>query len=155
MLGKHQKYVRAKLQDPNADIPGAVVPDQPDDMDPEDDDTDEDPAKKHPVFFVFHGGSGSADSEFLTGIKHGVVKVNIDTDTQWAYLQPVRDYVKKNLNRLETQVGVQGSDDPADKKKSNKSIYDPRVWIREAEKGMKARVQVALDVFNASGKWDW
>ncbi|KAK7755509.1 Fructose-bisphosphate aldolase 1 [Diatrype stigma] len=155
LLGKHQKYVKAKLQDPNGDIPGAIVPNQPDDMDPEDVNTDEDPKVSHPVFLVFHGGSGSDPKEFKEGIKHGVVKVNIDTDTQWAYLQPVRDYVKANLNRLETQVGIQGSDDPDDKKKSNKKFYDPREWIRHAEKGMKARVQLALDEFNATGQWDW
>lgn len=77
-----------------------------------------------PTFFVFHGGSGSAASEFQEAISHGVVKVNLDTDLQWAYLCGVRDYVTKNIEYLNTQVGnPEGADKP------NKKKYDPRVWV--------------------------
>lgn len=77
-----------------------------------------------PTFFVFHGGSGSAASEFQEAISHGVVKVNLDTDLQWAYLCGVRDYVTKNIEYLNSQVGnPEGADKP------NKKKYDPRVWV--------------------------
>lgn len=150
LLGKHQKYVKAKLQNPTAeDIPGAVVPDKPDDMDPTDDSSDEDPEKKNPIFLVFHGGSGSAKEEFQTGIKHGVVKVNIDTDTQFSYTKPVRDWMVTNEERLELPVGTKKNP----KGEPNKKLFDPRAWLREGEKGMKARVEQALKDFNADGKW--
>jgi fructose-bisphosphate aldolase, class II len=95
---------------------------------------------------VFHGGSGSAVSEFRDAIGHGVVKVNIDTDLQWAYLSGVRDYVTKNIDYLKSQVG-----NPEGEDKPNKKKYDPRVWVREGEKTMKAKVQQALTDFNTAG----
>ena len=73
---------------------------------------------------MFHGGSGSSAAEFQEAISHGVVKVNLDTDMQWAYLNGVRDYVTKNIKYLNTQVG---NPDGADK--PNKKHYDPRVWV--------------------------
>lgn len=151
LLGKHQKYVKAKIENPTGDIPGATVPYQPDDMDPEDTNTDADP-KNHPVFLVFHGGSGSDPKEFKEGIKHGVVKVNIDTDTQWAYFEPVRNWIEKHGDRLHAKTGKKSDPSNSD---ANKDFYDPRKWLREAEVGMKARIQEALDDFNATGKWDW
>jgi fructose-bisphosphate aldolase, class II len=58
-----------------------------------------------PVFFVFHGGSGSSVEDFRTAISNGVIKVNLDTDLQWAYLSGHRDYITKNIEYLKTQVG--------------------------------------------------
>ncbi|KEZ40723.1 hypothetical protein SAPIO_CDS8665 [Scedosporium apiospermum] len=118
LLGKHQAYLKQQLK------------------------TEDD----KPTFFVFHGGSGSAVSEFQTAISNGVVKVNIDTDTQWAYLCGVRDFVTKNIDYLKTQIG-----NPEGEDKPNKKKYDPRVWIREGEKTMTARVKQALVDFYAAG----
>jgi len=73
------------------------------------------------------------------------VKVNLDTDLQWAYLSGHRDYITKNIEYLKTQVG--NPDGPG---KPNKKYYDPRVWVREGEKTMKARVMQALQDFNAT-----
>lgn len=100
-----------------------------------------------PVFLVFHGGSGSSKDEYKKGIEYGVVKVNIDTDTQYAYLEGVRDYILKNEKYLGSMVG---NPDGADK--PNKKYFDPRVWIRDGEKTMINRVSIALDDFNCSGQ---
>lgn len=150
LLGKHQKYVKGKLEKGHeADVPGAVIPDE-EDLQPEKDDPNEDPEKKNPVFFVFHGGSGSAKEEFLTAIGHGVVKVNLDTDMQFAYCDAIRDYMVYNLQRLEKPVGTKK--DPNGP--PNKSLFDPRKWLREAEVSMRKRVEVALEDFNTAGKWE-
>ncbi|CAI7608322.1 unnamed protein product [Penicillium pancosmium] len=103
--------------------------------------------KDKPVFFVFHGGSGSSKAEFKEAISYGVVKVNVDTDMQWAYLAGVRDYVLNKKDYLLTQVG---NPDGADK--PNKKYFDPRVWVREGEKTMSKRTQEALEDFNTSGQ---
>lgn len=100
-----------------------------------------------PVFLVFHGGSGSTKEEFSTAIGYGVVKVNIDTDTQYAYLAGVRDYVLKNKDYLASQVGNPDGED-----KPNKKFYDPRVWVREGEKTMSKRVQEVLQHFNTANQ---
>ncbi|RJE19183.1 fructose-bisphosphate aldolase [Aspergillus sclerotialis] len=100
-----------------------------------------------PVFFVFHGGSGSSKNEYKEAIGYGVVKVNLDTDMQWAYLCGVRDYVLGKKDYLMTQVGnPEGADKP------NKKFFDPRVWVRDGEKSMSKRVQVALEDFNTAGQ---
>ncbi|KAG5296715.1 fructose 1,6-biphosphate aldolase [Histoplasma ohiense] len=104
-------------------------------------------SKDKPVFLVFHGGSGSSKAEFKEAISYGVVKVNLDTDMQYAYLSGVRDYVLKKKDYLLTAVGNPEGDD-----KPNKKYFDPRVWIREGEKAMSARVQEGLDDFNTSGQ---
>jgi len=91
-----------------------------------------------PLFLVFHGGSGSTKEEFTEAINSGVVKVNLDTDMQWAYLSGVRDFVLKKKDYLLTQVG---NPDGADK--PNKKFYDPRVWVREGEKTLSERVKEA------------
>lgn len=102
------------------------------------------PAGSKPLYLVFHGGSGSSDKEFQTGIDNGVVKVNLDTDCQYAYLTGIRDYVLKNKDYLMTPVGnPEGADKP------NKKFFDPRVWVREGEKTMSARITTALEVFRA------
>ncbi|TQS35654.1 hypothetical protein Golomagni_03920 [Golovinomyces magnicellulatus] len=100
-----------------------------------------------PIFLVFHGGSGSTKQEFLDAISHGVVKVNLDTDLQYAYLSGVRDYVLKKKDYLMTQVG-----NPDGESKPNKQHIDPRVWVREGEKSMSVRVTEGLKDFNCVGQ---
>jgi len=91
-----------------------------------------------PLFLVFHGGSGSTKEEIKTAVTSGVVKMNVDTDTQWAYLCGIRDFVLKNKDYLLAQVGnPEGADKP------NKKYYDPRVWVREGEKTLVDRVKEA------------
>ncbi|KAI9310462.1 fructose-bisphosphate aldolase, class II [Dichotomocladium elegans] len=91
-----------------------------------------------PAFFVFHGGSGSTEEEIATAVNNGVVKMNVDTDTQWAYWAGLRTFYEAKRDYLQTQVG-----NPEGEGKPNKKFYDPRVWVREAEKSMIARVQQA------------
>lgn len=100
-----------------------------------------------PLFLVFHGGSGSTKEEYLTAIGHGVVKVNLDTDLQYAYMTGIRDYVLTKKDYLEKQVGNPDGDD-----KPNKKYFDPRVWVREGEKAMSKRVKEALIDFNTAGQ---
>jgi fructose-bisphosphate aldolase class II len=88
-----------------------------------------------PVFFVFHGGSGSTEQDIATAVSNGVVKMNVDTDTQWAYWIGLKNYYEDNKERLQDQVSPDG--------KPNKKFYDPRVFIRESEKTMIKRVQQA------------
>jgi fructose-bisphosphate aldolase class II len=103
LLGKHQAFVREKLGS----------------------------KEEKPVFLVFHGGSGSTVEEFRKAISYGVVKVNLDTDLQWAYLTGIRDFVVNNIDYLKTQVGnPEGADKP------NKKKYDPRVWVREGKSSL-------------------
>jgi fructose-bisphosphate aldolase, class II len=88
-----------------------------------------------PALLVFHGGSGSLKSEIDMAVGFGVVKMNLDTDLQWAYLSGVRDFYEANKAYLQTQVGNPDGED-----KPNKKKYDPRVWIRKAEEQFKARL---------------
>jgi fructose-bisphosphate aldolase class II len=119
LLSKHQKYVKEQLGS----------------------------SSDKPVFFVFHGGSGSSKEEYKEAISYGVVKVNVDTDMQFAYLSGVRDYV---LNKKDYLLTTVGNPDGADK--PNKKFFDPRVWVREGEKSMSKRVQEALEDFNTAGQ---
>jgi fructose-bisphosphate aldolase class II len=96
---------------------------------------------------LVHGGSGSSVEDFREAISYGVVKVNLDTDMQWAYLSGVRDFVQSKKDYLQTQVGNPDGDD-----KPNKKYYDPRVWVREGEKTMTKRVKTGLEDFLAAGK---
>lgn len=100
-----------------------------------------------PIFLVFHGGSGSTKQEFIEAISYGVVKVNLDTDLQYAYLCGVRDYILKKKDYIMQPVGNPDGED-----KPNKSHFDPRVWVREGEKTMCARVIEALNDFNTAGQ---
>lgn len=101
-------------------------------------------SEKHPVNFVFHGGSGSSHEEIREAIGYGVVKMNIDTDTQWAYWDGVRHFEAANHDYLQGQIGnPEGGDKP------NKKFYDPRVWLRKAEESEIARLQVAFEDLNA------
>merc|ERR1711959_516958 len=89
-----------------------------------------------PYFFVFHGGSGSLQSEIDAAVRHGVVKMNVDTDTQWAYWEGILNFYKAKEGYLQGQIG---NPDGADK--PNKNYYDPRKWVREAEVAMCKRVE--------------
>ncbi|KAF8844783.1 hypothetical protein BDN67DRAFT_1000125 [Paxillus ammoniavirescens] len=110
LLGKHQGYTSEKL----------------------------DGKPEKPLYLVFHGGSGSTKEEIKTAVDYGVVKMNVDTDTQFAYLAGIRDFVLKKKDYLQTQVG-----NPEGPDKPNKKFYDPRVWVREGEKTLAARVKEA------------
>lgn len=96
-----------------------------------------------PVNFVFHGGSGSSREEIREAISYGVVKMNIDTDTQWATWEGVKDYYKKYEGFLQGQIGNPEGDD-----KPNKKYYDPRKWLNEAQKTMIARLKIAFEDLN-------
>jgi len=119
LLQKHQAYVKEKI---NA-------------------------KEDKPVYLVFHGGSGSSVEDFRQAISYGVVKVNLDTDMQWAYLSGIRDFIQSKHDYLQTQVGNPDGED-----KPNKKYYDPRVWVREGEKSMSKRINVGLEDFYTSGK---
>ena len=96
-----------------------------------------------PVDFVFHGGSGSELSDIREAISYGAVKMNIDTDTQWAFWDGVRGYVAKNHDYLQGQIG-----NPEGEDKPNKGKYDPRKWLRSGEESMVARLEQAFDDLN-------
>lgn len=119
LLGKHQNYVKEKTNGKD----------------------------DKPVFLVFHGGSGSTKQEYTDAIGYGVVKVNLDTDLQYAYLTGIRDYVLTKKDYIMSQVGNPDGDD-----KPNKKYFDPRVWVREGEKTMSARVKEGLTDFNTAGQ---
>lgn len=96
-----------------------------------------------PVNFVFHGGSGSTLEEIREAISYGVIKMNIDTDLQFAYTEGVRDYIIKNVEYLKTQIGnPEGADKP------NKKFYDPRIWLRKGEETFATRLVRAFEDLN-------
>ena len=99
--------------------------------------------EKNPVNFVFHGGSGSRLEEIREAIEYGVVKMNIDTDTQWATWDGVRKYIEKYHDYLQGQIG-----NPEGEEKPNKKYYDPRKWLREGQISMKNRVIKAFEDLN-------
>jgi fructose-bisphosphate aldolase class II len=96
-----------------------------------------------PISFVFHGGSGSSLEEIREAISYGVVKMNIDTDTQWAFWDGVRLYYQENEAYLQGQIGNPEGDDVP-----NKKFYDPRVWLRKGEESFKVRLQRAFEDLN-------
>ncbi len=100
--------------------------------------------KEKPVNFVFHGGSGSSLEEIREAVSYGVIKMNIDTDTQWAFWDGVRGYEAKYREYLQAQIGNPEGDD-----KPNKSYYDPRKWLREGEVSMVDRLKVAFSDLNS------
>ncbi|PWN35419.1 putative FBA1-fructose-bisphosphate aldolase [Meira miltonrushii] len=119
LLRKHQEYVRGQIKSD----------------------------KELPVFLVFHGGSGSEKHEIKTARENGVVKMNVDTDTQWAFCIGLRDFFGKNVDYLKSQVGnPEGADKP------NKKFYDPRNFMREAEKTMAQRCKVAFEDLNSANQ---
>ena len=103
--------------------------------------------EKKPVNFVFHGGSGSELSDIREAIGYGVVKMNIDTDTQWAFWDGVRQYEEKYHEYLQGQIG-----NPEGEDKPNKSYYDPRKWLREGELSMVKRLEKAFEDLNCIGR---
>lgn len=96
-----------------------------------------------PVNFVFHGGSGSSLEEIREAIDYGVIKMNIDTDLQFAYLEGIRDYMGTNVEYLKAQIGNPDGED-----KPNKKFYDPRVWVRKGEETFSARLVQAFEDLN-------
>ena len=95
------------------------------------------------IDFVFHGGSGSTVEEIKEAIGYGVIKMNIDTDLQYAFAEGIRDYMKDNADYVSTQIGnPEGGDVP------NKKYYDPRKWLREGENTFIARLKKAFEDLN-------
>jgi fructose-bisphosphate aldolase class II len=97
----------------------------------------------NPIDFVFHGGSGSTLEEIREAIGYGVVKMNIDTDLQFAFCEGIRDYMTGNIDYLRTQIGNPNGEDVP-----NKKYYDPRKWLREGELTLKARLINAFEDLN-------
>jgi fructose-bisphosphate aldolase class II len=99
--------------------------------------------ESNPVDFVFHGGSGSTLEEIREAIGYGVIKMNIDTDLQFAFTEGIRDYMTGKIDYLKTQIGnPDGADQP------NKKYYDPRKWLREGEETFKSRLIKAFEDLN-------
>lgn len=97
-----------------------------------------------PVNFVFHGGSGSSPEEITEALSYGAIKMNIDTDMQWAFWDGVKNYYVANEGYLQGQIGnPDGADSP------NKKYYDPRVWLRKGEDAFVARLKQAFEELNA------
>lgn len=119
-LGQHQKYAKTKMGTPT----------------------------EKPLFLVMHGGSGSTSDEINLAVDNGVIKMNVDTDTQWAYWNGLRVFEKEKRDFLQGQIGNPNGDD-----KPNKKFYDPRVWIRKAEESMCKRVMESCDKLNSTGKF--
>ena len=101
-----------------------------------------------PVNFVFHGGSGSSPEEIKEAISYGVVKMNIDTDTQWAFWKGVKEYTQYYHDYLQSQIG-----NPEGEDKPNKSYYDPRKWLRAGEESMRDRVVKAFEELNCVNRY--
>jgi len=120
-LGKHQEYTKKMI----------------------------DSALDKPLYLVMHGGSGSTDKEIQTAVANGVVKMNIDTDTQWAYWDGLRKFEKEKHDYLQGQIG-----NPTGPDKPNKKFYDPRVWVRKSEESMVARVGVSCEKLLCKGTYE-
>lgn len=97
----------------------------------------------NPINFVFHGGSGSAEADIREAIVYGAIKMNIDTDLQWAFWDGIRGYYVKNEGYLQGQIGNPEGDDQPNKKK-----YDPRKWLRVAEGSLQKRLTKAFEDLN-------
>jgi len=100
-------------------------------------------SKDKPVHFVFHGGSGSSREEIREAISYGAIKMNIDTDMQWAFWDGVRSYYTSKEGYLQSQIG-----NPEGEDKPNKKFYDPRVWLREGEVSFIKRLKLAFEDLN-------
>jgi fructose-bisphosphate aldolase class II len=96
-----------------------------------------------PINFVFHGGSGSSPAEIREAISYGVVKMNLDTDLQWAFWDGIRGYYQEKEGYLQSQIG-----NPEGPDKPNKKFYDPRVWLRKGEESFNARLKQAFEDLN-------
>lgn len=99
--------------------------------------------KDNPINFVFHGGSGSSAADITEAIKYGAIKMNIDTDLQWAFWNGVRNYEQENRDFLQGQIGNPTGDDVP-----NKKYYDPRKWLRKGEESFVTRMTQAFEELN-------
>jgi fructose-bisphosphate aldolase class II len=106
-------------------------------------------ATNKPLSLVFHGGSGSTKAEIAEAVSYGVVKMNIDTDTQWAFTRPVKEYMDANDAYLHSQVG-----NPEGPDKPNKKKIDPRAWLHQGEKGMATRLIEAFEDLGSRDKFE-
>jgi fructose-bisphosphate aldolase class II len=98
-----------------------------------------------PINFVFHGGSGSSREEIREALSYGAIKMNIDTDLQWAFWEGILNFYKEKEGYLQGQIGnPTGEDSP------NKKFYDPRVWLRKGEDTFVSRLKLAFEDLNAS-----
>jgi fructose-bisphosphate aldolase, class II len=98
----------------------------------------------NPINFVFHGGSGSSQEQIREAIEYGAIKMNIDTDMQWAFWDGIKNFYEDKKDYLQGQIGnPTGEDSP------NKKYYDPRVWLREGEKSFVLRLKQAFEDLNA------
>ncbi|MBI5914017.1 MAG: class II fructose-bisphosphate aldolase [Bacteroidetes bacterium] len=100
-------------------------------------------SREQPINFVFHGGSGSSREEIREAISYGAVKMNIDTDMQWAFWEGVKNYYEDKKGYLQGQIGNPDGDD-----KPNKKYYDPRVWLRKGEETFVKRLKTAFEDLN-------
>ncbi|MGV8878342.1 MAG: class II fructose-bisphosphate aldolase [Sphingobacteriaceae bacterium] len=99
--------------------------------------------QEKPIDFVFHGGSGSSREEIREAISYGAIKMNIDTDMQWAFWEGINEYYKAKKDYLQDQIGSpDGADSP------NKKYYDPRVWLRKGEENLVKRLTAAFEDLN-------
>jgi fructose-bisphosphate aldolase class II len=96
-----------------------------------------------PVYYVFHGGSGSPKHQISEALGYGVIKMNIDTDMQWAFWEGVHDYYEAKKDYLQAQLG-----NPEGPDKPNKKYYDPRVWLRKGEETFVKRLEEAFNDLN-------
>lgn len=96
-----------------------------------------------PVNFVFHGGSGSLQSEIREAIDYGVIKMNIDTDMQWAFWEGIKNFYQEKEGYLQSQLG-----NPEGPEAPNKKYYDPRVWLRKGEENFIKRLKLAFEDLN-------
>ncbi len=103
--------------------------------------------KPNPVNFVFHGGSGSSRAEIREAIGYGAIKMNIDTDMQWAFWNGIRGYYEEKKAYLQDQIGNPDGED-----KPNKKNYDPRKWLRIAEQSFVERLKLAFEDLNCLNK---
>lgn len=102
----------------------------------------------NPLNFVFHGGSGSDPREIAESLNYGVVKMNIDTDTQWAFWEGTMEFYKTHSDYLQGQIGNPDGDD-----KPNKKFYDPRVWLRQSEQHMVKRLEQSFADLNCLNRY--
>lgn len=99
--------------------------------------------EEKPINFVFHGGSGSSKEEIREAISYGAIKMNIDTDMQWAFWEGIKDFYQSKEGYLQSQIGnPEGADSP------NKKYYDPRVWLRKGEENFVKRLTQAFEDLN-------
>lgn len=104
-------------------------------------------AGEKPIYFVFHGGSGSPKNQINETLNYGVIKMNIDTDMQWAFWEGILHYYEKNKEYLQGQLG-----NPGGPEKPNKKYYDPRVWLRKGEDNFVKRLEEAFTDLNCIGR---